>query len=245
MNKIILSWVFLVTLVACGRPPSSPLAEKKVYAAGSSTLLETVVNQGVPRAVATLAFSKYDSFAPLIQRNDNLAIIDFTVYSGNRRFFMIDTATGRVQFWHVAHGAGSDPQGTGTPTLFSNIPESHMSSLGSYLVSETYQMKGNGTAARMDGLEKSNSLARQRGIVMHSAAYVSDTLTKMGMSWGCPAISLAVIAEALQRLTGGAFLFAFGPPQARTFDGLELQRMMLDPSYNWSDESLAPASGVW
>lgn len=247
---------FALALAACagGEHSSSnrgiaakPVPSDPKDSGPNTTLLESVVAQGVPRAVASLAFSKYDSFVGKIKRADNMGVIDFRVHSGTPRFYLIDILSGKVDFLLVAHGSGSDPGATGIPTKFSNVPDSHMSSLGSYLVSEKYQFPGHGTAARLDGLEKTNNLARQRGIVLHSAQYVSTSLAKVGMSWGCPAVSLEWIADTLKRLSGGGFLYAYGPPQPKSFDEeLEIQRMISDPLHTWTDESAsAPAAGEW
>lgn len=48
-----------------------------------------------------------------------------------------------------------------------------MSSLGIYRCAETYEGK-HGYSMRLDGLEPTNSLARERAIVIHSADYVSE-----------------------------------------------------------------------
>ena len=214
--------------------------------ADAATLLEKIVSQGVSRPVATVALAKFQHFLSHTQRQDNLAIIDFSLFSGRPRFYLVDTQSGKVDFLLVAHGEGSDPGATGTPVRFSNVPDSHMSSLGSYIVAEIYQSKKFGTAARMDGLESSNNLARRRAIVLHGATYVAENKPKMGMSWGCPAISQKWIKQALSRLAGGAFLYAYGPPRTQMYDEHLIQRMMTDPAHVWTDESEdAPSGGAW
>lgn len=211
----------------------------------ASPLLDKIVSQGVAREVANLALTKYQQFKTRVQRHDNLAIIDFSLHSGRPRFFLIDLATGNVDKLHVAHGEGSDPADIGTPWRFSNTPDSHMSSIGSYIVAEIYQSKKFGRAARMDGLESSNNLARQRAIVLHGAKYVEESRSKMGMSWGCPAVSQLWIRQALARLAGGAFLYAYSPSETQVFDDHIVKQILADPTHVWSDESeSSPVDGV-
>ena len=76
---------------------------------------------------------------------------------------------------------------------------SKMTSLGTYVTAETYYGK-HGLSLRLDGLDKENSRARERAIVIHGADYVTPDRTKMGRSWGCPALERKVAeAEALRR----------------------------------------------
>jgi hypothetical protein len=69
----------------------------------------------------------------------------------------------------------------------------------------------------------------------------------MGMSWGCPAISLDWIAKALSRLSGGSFMFAYGlASQANPqMDDMQIQAIMINPAYQWVNESEeAPSEGA-
>ena len=91
----------------------------------------------------------------------------------------------------VAHGAGSDPKNTGTPTKFSNATNSHSTSLGVYAVAEAYVGK-HGLAYRLDGLMAGfNNNARERDVVLHKSDYVREG--NVGRSYGCPAVSPAVM----------------------------------------------------
>ena len=210
----------------------------------SVSLLDSVVKQGVPRAVATLAFNKFDQFQSQVKNSTYLSIVDFTKNSGKARFFMVDISSGHVDALMVAHGVGSDPNNTGTPINFSNVPDSRKSSLGAFIINEQFQSTNHGTANRLDGLESSNNLARPRALLLHSASYVSTSRSKMGMSWGCFAISLDWIGRALKRLTGGSFLYAYGNAQASVLDDLQIQQIMTNPGYQWINESEdAPVDG--
>jgi hypothetical protein len=91
-----------------------------------------------------------------------------------------------------------------------------MSSLGAFRGLEVYNGK-HGYSVRLEGLDASNSNARQRYIVVHSTAhggndYVSEaflrTYGRLGRSHGC----FVVLARDLQRvgdvIKDGGFLFA-------------------------------------
>lgn len=138
-----------------------------------------------------------------------ITAIDFTLHSSKKRMYVQDLRSGVVLSYHVAHGSGSDPMNTGTPTKFSNVPGSNASSVGYYRVSETYYGK-NGLSVRLDGLSSTNSNARKRAVVIHGARYVYDDGRKAGRSWGCPAISFANYKEVINRLKGGSVLYIEG-----------------------------------
>lgn len=236
-------------LLSSSVEPSSDL--KEFWPVAKTTLnpklLAAVVKAGVPKDIATLAFNKFDEFVDRVRNSSYITVIDFTRHSGKARMWMINTKTAAVDAMNVAHGAGSDPDGTGVPTKFSNVPNSKMSSLGAYLISEKYQSTSHGIAMRLDGLESSNDMARDRAIVMHSATYVSNTRSVMGMSWGCPAVALDWIRKALQRLSGGSFMYAYGVNSGGTpqLDEMQIQAIMTNPSYKWVNESEdAPVDGV-
>jgi len=73
-----------------------------------------------------------------------------------------------------------------------------------------------GRSLRLAGLEPGfNDHAAARGIVIHGADYVStDTAAKLGRlgrSWGCPALSPAVVEPVIDRIAGGSAVFAYYP----------------------------------
>lgn len=223
-SKRILSYSFLV-LFLCGGAQRT----------AARSLFAEVVRQGVPFRVARAAFKKFDQFSLLVTNRKYMSIVDFTKFSGEERFFMINTETGHVDKLLVAHGVGSDPDNTGIPRAFSNAMNSKMSSLGAYIVNEQYQSPAHGTAARLDGLEPTDNLAREREIVLHSAEYVTPTRQKMGRSWGCPAIPMAWLDRAMQRLTGGSFLYIYGHAKARPHVA-EAEGSLLDVSNGMIDQ---------
>ncbi len=135
-----------------------------------------------------------------------VAVIDFSMKSSEKRLFIRNMQTGKTEAFHVAHGQGSDANHDGYAEKFSNVANSHASSLGFYKTAETYSGK-HGYSLRLDGLSSTNSNARARAIVMHGAAYVTDQNKIQGRSWGCPAVSMANHKRIIDILKGGALLY--------------------------------------
>jgi hypothetical protein len=238
-----LSLVFLV--VGCGGhsggaggvPPLDGDGNHKPADPLPDYLYGMVVKQGVPAAVVQAAFANYDRFRPKIRNGSYVSMIDFTQHSKNPRLFVVNVTSGKVDKIPVAHGAGSDPNNDGYADYFSNVPNSKRSSLGSYLISEKYNGKY-GAALKTDGLESGNNLVRKRNIVLHGSKYVSESRSKQGLSWGCPAVPFAWIGKLIDRLRDGSFMYAYGVNKAsEVADAAEIERIMMDPTFQWLDES--------
>ncbi|HYG08508.1 MAG TPA: murein L,D-transpeptidase catalytic domain family protein [Pyrinomonadaceae bacterium] len=142
-----------------------------------------------------------------------LGIIDFSLPSTTRRFWVLDLEQ-RVVLHHelVAHGKGS---GKKFATSFSNKSNSLKSSLGLFLTESTY-VGGNGYSLRLRGLESGiNDKAKKRSIVIHGAPYVNQTkideLGYVGRSWGCPAVREGISKRLINTLKGGNLVFAYYP----------------------------------
>jgi hypothetical protein len=148
-----------------------------------------------------------------ITKDNILSILDFTLPSGKKRFFVIDLATGELVFnTYAAHGKNS---GTTTATKFSNKPNSNQSSLGFYVTGETYNGK-HGCSLRLEGTEKGiNDNAMSRGIVMHSASYVDESIIArqgfIGRSQGCPALPGNISKLVIEKIKNGSCLFLYSP----------------------------------
>ncbi|MGA7438118.1 MAG: murein L,D-transpeptidase catalytic domain family protein [Luteibacter sp.] len=145
--------------------------------------------------------------------SNRLAVIDYSKPSSEPRLWVFDTVNRKLLFQElVAHGKNS---GDADSTKFSNAPNSLASSIGLFRTSETYMGK-NGYSLRMTGLEPGvNSNALARAIVIHGAAYVSETMAhaagRIGRSWGCPAVSTAVAHKLIDALKGGQMVFSYYP----------------------------------
>lgn len=123
--------------------------------------------------------------------------------------------------FNVAHGSGSSTTRDAVPSVFSNAPGSHASSLGLYLTRETYTFRGRagGREYRSVGLRLRgesgpfNDAAEERGIVVHGAPYV--TPEGAGRSEGCPAMEPERARRLLPLLAGGSVVFVYSPRDAR------------------------------
>ncbi|GEM_PF-1034140 len=140
---------------------------------------------------------------------DHLAIIDYTKPSKEKRLYILNLKKGTVSRHLVAHGKGS---GSDIATKFSNEEGSLMSSLGFYLVGNTYWGQ-HGETLNLYGLDPFNDQAAERNIVMHAASYVSEDFIKtsgrLGRSWGCPAVSQDVMDQIIKLLQDGGLIYAY------------------------------------
>ncbi|HEX8215326.1 MAG TPA: murein L,D-transpeptidase catalytic domain family protein [Allosphingosinicella sp.] len=183
---------------SCLLPVSGPVAAALSWPTPLNPLL-------LARARAELAHKRF-----FFQHTDLFAIADFSLPSGQERFHLVETASGRVTSYHVAHGRGSDPAHSGYVHQFSDQPGSKASSAGAYVTTGFYYGKY-GRSLALKGLDYSNRHAEARAIVIHSAPYaepeVLDRYGKLGRSEGCFALSSHSHREILERLGPGRMLY--------------------------------------
>ncbi len=147
---------------------------------------------------------------------DIISIVDFSLPSSEKRFFVIDLKKNKVLYCtYVAHAVNSGKQ---YANLFSNKPQSNKSSLGFYITQKTYQ-GGHGYSLRLEGLEKGiNDNANRRDIVIHGADYVNEALIKtqgyIGRSLGCPALPVRLHKSIINKIKNGTCLFIYNPDKA-------------------------------
>ena len=171
-----------------------------------------VVADSARPALVARALAALDTHAARITNRSMIGVVDFSAASHVARLQFVDVHSGRITAEHlVAHGHGSDPDNSGWVERFSNQPGSNASSSGSFLASDIYTGK-NGRSRRLVGLDPQNSLALDRGIVIHAASYVDATMARtqgrVGRSQGCFAVSAAAIQEVLARLGPGCLIYA-------------------------------------
>ncbi len=169
---------------------------------------QILASSTVPQIALDKAFAYFNKNQSVIRNKKYISIFDIGQHSGQRRLYLINVETGAVQSMHVAHGSGSDSNHDGVATTFSNTSGSHMSSLGFMLTAETYNGK-HGESLKLDGLESRNSNVRARAIVVHGASYVDPSLSKMGRSQGCPAVSLANIKDFMAKSKNGSLYYIY------------------------------------
>jgi len=142
-----------------------------------------------------------------------LAVIDYSLPSSQSRLWVFDLHARTLIFEElVAHGQNS---GEHLAHRFSNLPDSHQSSLGLFRTDQAYVGR-NGYSLRLDGLEPGvNDGARERAIVLHGAPYVDAQWAarhgRLGRSQGCPAVRPAVAHSLIDLLKDGQFVFSYYP----------------------------------
>ncbi len=157
----------------------------------------------------------------LIQK-DILTLVDFSLSSNVKRLWVIDLSTNTILYNSlVAHGRNT---GEEYANSFSNANSSYKSSLGFYSTGEVYNGK-HGMSLKLDGLEKGvNDNARERGVVMHSANYVSNSFIKcnkrLGRSQGCPAIPVELLKGIVNTIKNKSCLFIYHP--SRSFEKISV-----------------------
>jgi hypothetical protein len=140
------------------------------------------------RTNEALAFCKQNKM------DTSIAImVDMSIHSGKNRIFVYDFKQKEITIEGLcAHGVG----GGSTPTkpVFSNKEGSYCTSLGKYKVKgRSYSNWGINIHYKMYGLEKTNSNAFKRIVVLHSYTPVPNQeiypQTLFGQSAGCPVLS--------------------------------------------------------
>lgn len=161
----------------------------------------------VSKKLLARALQYYELHSASIANKDYLSVVDFSLPSMQRRFFIVSLQTGIVFPTTVAHGKNSDRNNDGYADTFSNTENSEMSSLGIYKTAETYSGE-HGLSLRLDGMSSTNSNVRTRAVVVHGADYVLDETRKQGRSWGCLAIPMNYRDKLIPMLKNGSVIYA-------------------------------------
>lgn len=148
-----------------------------------------------------------------IPLRDRMYLVDFTRFSGEPRLYEVNLESGRVEAFRTSHGRGSDPAHSGFAERFSNERDSHMSSLGSFVTAGPNWGPQQGPNVLLDGLEYSNSAARERAIIVHGADYAEPEFLeregKLGRSYGCFSLSHTDLQVVRDRMGEGRLLYAW------------------------------------
>jgi hypothetical protein len=161
----------------------------------------------VSRAVYQRAADYYSKNYEQLPKRERFVVIDFSLHASKARLLYLDLANQSFKTHQVAAGRGSDPDGDGYATNFSNTAESKMSSLGAYKTLGTYNGKY-GYSLYLKGLDPTNDQAEARAIVMHPATYVNEADQRAGRSWGCPAVDPSISRELFDNIKNGVIIFA-------------------------------------
>ena len=124
-------------------------------------------------------------------------LIDMSIHSGKDRLFVHQFSNdSTLSSGLCSHGCCDKEWGaddTKTEPVFSNVSESHCSSIGKFKVGERgYSNWGINVNYKLHGLDTTNNEALSRLIVLHSWDMVPENeLYPEGTpeGWGCPAVS--------------------------------------------------------
>jgi len=139
---------------------------------------------------------------------DFCVLVDMRIHSGKNRMFIWDFKSDSIlNSGLCSHGCGDNPWGadeTKKTPIFSNTPDSHLSSLGKYKIGKRgYSQWGINVNYKLHGLDATNKNAYKRYIVLHSWEMVPNQViypegTPEG--WGCPAVSNDMMKTLDKRL---------------------------------------------
>lgn len=201
MNRL---FIILIAIAAV-----SPLAWRHFHSTtGTPTgITETVTkkkNEKAALAVRLQSFAgRLQDYAAKNGYNTRYCfLVDMTIACGSNRFFVYDIKNDSVlQSGLVTHGYGNSNY---SHTSFSNVPGSNSSSLGKYKIGNSYNGKF-GLAYKLHGLDKTNSKAFERFVVLHAhdcvpAAEVAPQ--PICMSQGCPTVAPSFLTTLSQYIDG-------------------------------------------
>lgn len=202
-----------------GNAPAPPfaVADAPIRAAANADLAipdlaaPDMVIPGVPALLLDRARASLAAHRGELANTQIIGIADFAVHSSKPRFYIVDLARGTVRSFRVTHGSGSDRDHDGYLDLFSNVDGSNATSSGAFRTGEVYD-GAYGRAERLDGLDASNSAARSRAIVMHTAWYAEPDVVaaqhKLGRSQGCFTFSAEDLPAVMASLPPGSLIYA-------------------------------------
>lgn len=206
MKKIFLLIPLLLLYMSCKESvikseTASILPQREQYLSKPDVDHVTLSN----KAEEALRYSKQNKM-----NTDFCILIDMRLHSGVKRFFIWNFKQKKSEgAFLVGHGCGNftwSSDETKDEPQFSNINDSHLSSLGKYKIGERgYSSWGINVKYLMHGLEESNSNALSRVIVFHSWDLMSDDEVFPKGSpegWGCPTVynnAMKIIDERLKK----------------------------------------------
>ncbi|MBC7587355.1 MAG: murein L,D-transpeptidase catalytic domain family protein [Chitinophagaceae bacterium] len=220
-NLFLLAVLSLMAIFSFTLTPKKVSAENLVFPSTAPVTL-SVTNVydslqlevlGLSKQVFDLALQGHNDLVASgkLKKTNVLSIVDFSLPSTAKRLFVVDLENYKLLFnTYVSHGRNSGLQNASS---FSNEPESFKSSLGFYSTAATYSGK-HGYSLQLEGLEKGfNDNAMSRGIVMHAANYVDETIAKaqgyIGRSLGCPAVPEKLHTAIIAAIANGSCLFMY------------------------------------
>lgn len=195
-------------------PAPSPVLAAARPSVNMVTTAQTIYDPRgwIRKPLLEAALAAYDRHERSLTHRDRIYLVDFAKHSGQHRLFELDMRSGDVRRYRTAHGRGSDPEHSGFARRFSNMPNSNASSVGAYLTAGPGMGPKHGPNVILEGLEPTNSAARERAIIVHGADYCEPEYLaahgKLGRSFGCFATSASDLATLRPRMAEGRLLYA-------------------------------------
>ncbi|MCE3282868.1 MAG: hypothetical protein K0Q66_1605 [Chitinophagaceae bacterium] len=177
--------LLIVFLTACKDDAPSEKRVSKANVPEQEMLQRSFVNRIDSLIPLAITFTRQGGY-----NTDVAFIADLSLHSGLPRMAVVDLARDTIiHQGMIAHGAGG--KYWSKTARFSNTPNSLCSSPGKYRIGMKYNGRF-GKAYKLHGLDKSNSKAFDRFIVLHAYECVPDTILYpdyLCNSEGCPMVS--------------------------------------------------------
>ena len=167
---------------------------RKLPASASSPVAETRIANVLRKKLERKAFSLRQYAKENHYNSERCFLVDMSIASGKPRFFVYNLAKDSVEkSGLVTHGMG----GPGGGIEYSNTEGSNCTSKGRYSIGQSYNGRF-GLAFKLHGLDKTNSNAFKRFVVLHAHDCVPDAAVypvPICESQGCPTVSPAFLQE--------------------------------------------------
>lgn len=147
----------------------------------------------------TNVIKKMKAFADENKYNQKIGFfIDYSLHSGLPRFFVADLIEEKILHKGlVCHGDCKGENSYAKATKFSNVNNSHCTSLGFALIGKrAYSKWGKNYKYWLNGLEPTNDKMKERVVVLHAWKGVPDKSIyplPIATSFGCPTVSITFL----------------------------------------------------
>lgn len=203
----------IITIMLCFPVLSNAANQEKSFVDNTVKKLERHAPSIDPKVLELGVKAYYNADQEGLVKNKELTIVDYSIDSTEKRMWVFNLKDDTLAYnIYVTHGVNS---GGRQSTHFSNKDGSKESSLGTFVTAETYYGK-HGLSLKIDGLDKGlNDHARSRYIVVHGADYADPSvipkLGRLGVSWGCLAVSPKLSDSLIKKISDGSVIFAYYP----------------------------------
>lgn len=181
--------------------------------------LEQLTSQGINPNAARAALNFYDRHDDQFKNNNYLTIIDYTLPSNRKRFYLIDNKSGEVVKYFVGHGRGSGKD-RWVERVANTLPANKQvgslrTPVGAFKTLWTKRSRTSGYSLTLKGLQTANRTAFERYIYVHGSKKVSpdsDYVLKHGqvaLSEGCFMLEKRYNPSVIAKIKNGSFLFAY------------------------------------